>query len=125
MVTDVVNKLNEIASTTNNSTSKSNILYLLSLAEKDISTKIRLLNESIQLNPKTVFCYLELSVIFAQVKDYDRRNDCINKGLSNVTLIIEEGDKTNIADYDFFIRESIIGSIMTKELYDYWKNSMQ
>lgn len=119
---DKINALKYFSDKKKDAESVSIINYLLALAIDNQDDKIEYLNKSISLNPSNVLGYIELSKELNKKEKLKESNILLKKGLANVVRIISKDDKIDIADYDFFIRESIIGNIVTKELFDYWQS---
>lgn len=120
-----INDLNYLIKGLNDKISISIIYFLLAIANTNQTEKIEYLNRSIHFNPNTVLSYIELSNIFRKEKKMNESSTYLYKGLSNIKKVIKEKDIIDVADYNFFIREAIIGDIVTQELFDYWNDIYQ
>jgi tetratricopeptide (TPR) repeat protein len=101
------------------------IYYLLALGNENLDQKIESLNKSIFHNPNNVLIYIQLSTLLIKKKEREQSNIYLKKGLSNIKKILNDDDKIDVADFDFFVRESIIGSIVSKQLFEYWEELLE
>jgi tetratricopeptide (TPR) repeat protein len=104
---------------------KSIIYYLLALSSENREEKIEYLGKSIEYNLNNVLSFIELAIIYLDHREKEKSLMNFEKGFSNIKDIIKEGDKVDVADYNFFINESIIGNIVTEQVFEYWQELFQ
>ncbi len=119
---DVIIELKKEITSNISNIEKSVIGYLLSLSDTIVKEKKGFLINSIKCNPKNVNSFIELGNFYIKQNNIKEGINYLEEGLKNVEWIIKQDTPVNIVEYDFFIKETLIGNYMSIELYEYWKD---